>query len=122
MGITFFDGGEVARGWRWRTAKEGDVLPAEMETRHVFYTLRMIWNNTVPEHMEVGVDPIYYRWGPRHPRSYLLEAVRHLGRELSTRQDMTPEWQRELAQMASWFREDTFDEAFRMASPKIGWL
>lgn len=90
-------------GWQWR-AREGDLVPAAMETRHLFYTLRMIWNHTMPAHMTVGGNVKRWRFGDRHPMDYMGEAVVQVGAELFRRRDLAP-WQRDqLEQMARWLQ------------------
>lgn len=102
--ITVFTGTALIPGWRWHTAREGLLPPAEMETRHLFNTLRMIWNNFMPPSMRVGAVRLY-RFDPRtHPRRYLGEAILQIGRELFTRPDITPGMQIQLEQMAAFLR------------------
>lgn len=95
-----------APDWKWRTAREGDVAPADMVTRHLFYTLRMIWNNTMPPEAHVGNNIRYYRFSPAsHPESYVKEAIAYLGRELAERDDLAAWQQRELNSMAEYFKK-----------------
>lgn len=42
------------RTFKWRTAEGEWIAPEKMETRHLFYTLRMIWNHSVPAELRVG--------------------------------------------------------------------
>jgi hypothetical protein len=91
-------------GWRWRDRKGLLHAPSEMETRHLFYTLRMIWNNFMPAEMRVGSVRLY-RFGKIYTSKYFTEAIIALGKELSTRNDLELEWLSELEMMAAWFKE-----------------
>ena len=98
--LAVFSGTAVVPGWRWHTAREGLLPPAEMETSHLFHTLRMIWNNFMPPHMQVGAVRLY-RFNPRtHSRRYLGEAILQIGRELLRRPDITDGMLVQLEQMA----------------------
>ena len=96
-----------ATPWKWRSAQcngGGSLLPSEMSTRHLFYTLRMIWNHTMPEHMRVGFNARRYSSFPGYAQEYMAEAIRRIGGELSTRTDLAPFQKRELEQMATHLR------------------
>jgi hypothetical protein len=90
--------------WTWRDREGQRHTPASLETHHLFYTLRMIWNHVVPSHMRVGKVRLYIFSAKHYSPRYFAEAVAALGAELMTRQDVTPEWEVELAQMAEWLR------------------
>lgn len=98
--LAVFSGTAVVPGWRWRTAREGQLPPAEMETSHLFNTLRMIWNNHMPASMRVGAVRLFRFCPQRHPRHYLGEAILQIGRELMRRPDITPGMRVQLEQMA----------------------
>lgn len=97
--------GEIIPGWLWRTNREGDISPVHMETRHLFYTLRMIWNHTMPTSMRVGKEIRLYRFGARHSRQYMREAIVQIGAELFKRDDIAPWMREELDEMAAWLRD-----------------
>jgi hypothetical protein len=67
-----------------------EIFPSEMETRHLVFTLRMIYNHLVPAHMRV---PGGKRWGDidKMPVRYLQDSVRHMTAEVTKRPDLTPE-------------------------------
>lgn len=87
---------EISEPWVWRTASGESLLPEQMETRHVFNTLRMIWNHVAPE--DLRLHP-YRRYRSIYSREYMLEAVQHLATELAGRRDLTHLQQRELDEM-----------------------
>lgn len=80
----------------WKTKDSGVFLrPEDMETRHLFFTIRMIYNNTVPE--EYRHPPVrLYKFGAFYTTEYMAMAVRALLEELSTRDDITPYFKRSL--------------------------
>ncbi|WP_103035669.1 hypothetical protein [Castellaniella caeni] len=90
-------------GWAWRTRQGDHVQPRDMETRHLFFTLRMIWHNTMPRDAWVMAAPKLYRFGPSYTNEYLLEGIKHLTAELSARRDMQPEWADQLRRMIGYF-------------------
>lgn len=107
----------VSDPYRWRDRQGNFFLPSEMETRHLFFTLRMIWNNHFPSHMHVG-EVTLYRFPRRYTRQYFEATVYYLGRELVTRRDMAPEWEAQWKQMQSWFPDWEEVEQGRIGSPQ----
>ncbi|NML34544.1 hypothetical protein [Paraburkholderia antibiotica] len=89
-------------GWQWRDSKGEFHYPANMETRHLFYTLRMIWNNFMPADARVGAVKLY-EFGRFYTRDYLKQAIYRIAEELAKRDDMRPEWAAQLLQMRAWF-------------------
>jgi hypothetical protein len=67
----------------------------EMETRHLFYTLRMIWNHSMPEEAR---SPSYkrYTFGAFYTPWYMGDAIRAIIPELQTRADLTSAWRAEI--------------------------
>ncbi|QIG68910.1 hypothetical protein EVB71_058 [Rhizobium phage RHph_Y55] len=94
----FFD---VARPFRWRDRTGQDRLPEEMETRHLFFTVCMIWNH----HMPVKTHANYnrYTFGPYHNERYLQTAIRMLLPVLIMRKDRKPFMDARLKMMANTF-------------------
>lgn len=103
---------DIACGWKWRERTGARVSPSDMETRHLFYTLRMIWNNRMPEHMRVGAVRLY-DFGPHYTRDYFAQAILAIGRELRSRTDMKPEWARQYQRMQQWL----IDRPFALVPP-----
>lgn len=88
----------------WRTKDSGQYLrPCIMKTSHLFFTLRMIYNNTVPEiyrHPPVRL----YTFDSFYTKEYLTLAVIAMLMELSNRNDMTAYFKRALQ-----FMKDNID-------------
>lgn len=91
-----------ATEWHWRTHDGLQLRPVDMHTKHLFFTLRMIWNHRMPREMEVGHN--IKRWHLTYSVHYLAEAIVRMGRELAERHDL-PLWMHlELEQMADHLR------------------
>lgn len=89
-------------GWQWRD-KDGQFhYPANMPTRHLFYTLRMIWNNFMPSEARVGSVNLY-EFGRFYSRAYLADSIYRIAEELAKRDDMNADWSAQLAAMRRWF-------------------
>lgn len=71
----------------WLTHKGEAYYPSEMATPHLFYSLRMLWNNTVPPVFRVGKFK-RYKDIPTWSRDYVKLAIDELARELGTRDDL----------------------------------
>jgi len=93
----------VAQRFRWRMRDGEMIQPSEMRTTHLFYTLRMIWNNSVPEHARVGRVKMYH-FGPTYTTDYMREAVKSMGKELAERTDLPGSMRMELETMAGFLR------------------
>lgn len=91
--------GLVFGAFKWRTNHGVMLLPSEMETRHLYLTLRMIWNHSVPDRYQI--HPFKrYTFSAFYTKQYLAQAVRELGRELLSRNNLQGRWELELARMA----------------------
>lgn len=88
--------------WRDREGKFHRVQ--DMETRHLFYTLRMIWNHTMP--VSVQFRPFHqYHFDDFYTTAYMKAAIIHIGHELVNRKNIMPWWQRDLDKMAQYFAD-----------------
>lgn len=104
-------------GWKWRERTGVFVSPTDMETRHLFYTLRMIWNNSQPARMHVGHPVRLYSFRPFYTPRYFAEAIVAIGAELLTRTDMKTEWKAQLEQIRAWSAASSTVPATRPVSP-----
>lgn len=112
-----FLGFAPALNWRWRSNGGSQHYPADMETRHLFHTLRMIWNNVMPEAAWVGRIKLY-SFGPTYTDQYMREAVLNIGRELMSRDDLRPDWRAQLDQMAAWLSGTAWATAEGISGPR----
>jgi hypothetical protein len=89
--------------FQWKDKHDNFHFPSDMETRHLFYTLKMIWNHTMP--FEAKIVPYkLYDFGPYYTEEYLKKAIYYITIELSTRNDMKPNWQIELQRMIDYLK------------------
>lgn len=82
---------EITSNFRWRT-RSGDFVNIEdMDTHHLFYTVKMIWNHSVPE--QYKIKPFQqYRFPAIYTPKYIREATAAMLCELKTRDDITDYW------------------------------
>ena len=81
--------------FKWRDKRGQFHKPKNMETRHIFYTLRMIWNHSMPE--EAKIRPYReYDFNPFYTKEYMQFAVLALAMELSDRYDLSFKSQNQL--------------------------
>lgn len=79
---------EVSTDFKWRDRRGQFHYPKDMETRHLFFTVRMIWNHTVPDMYQI--KPFErYNFSSFYTSFYMGQAVRNILSELSTRNDLT---------------------------------
>ena len=110
-------GKEVKTPWRWRTSRGEFMLPSSMATEHLFYTLRMIWNHTMPPHLQVGHNIRRYKFGAFYTAEYFTNAIRSICCELSTR-ELKPAQLNELRMMLSVFEAHQLKLACEEVEPK----
>jgi len=76
--------GKIAKSFMWKSIK-GPIAPRDMETSHLFFVVRMLWNNCAPAHLKL--EP-YKRWKIHYSAEYQKEAVQQMLMELSKRPDV----------------------------------
>lgn len=92
-----------SRTFRWRDRKGNFHIPAQMETRHLFMTLVLIWNHTMSD--ECGIDYSgtwkhhRYNLGPHYDMDYLCIAICSIANELFTRDNLESSWKATLHKM-----------------------
>lgn len=89
----------------WRTGNNQCIPPVAMETKHIFYTLRMIWNHHMPEDAKIRPYKVYAHLGKTYTKEYLQCAIERLSAELATRSDLYPGLQDQLDQMTEYLRK-----------------
>lgn len=95
---------ELDTGFRWLASSGRRWDPSEMETRHLFNTIRMIWNHSAPDHLQF--KPFRrYMFSSFYSQEYFRDAVNALGAELSLREDMTAAQKRILREMGKRFEQ-----------------
>lgn len=89
----------VSKPFEWRDKQGNFHKVTEMNTSYLFNTLKMIWNNVVPE--DQRIMPCYlYNFGPNYTLEYMIEAIQAIVIELWARSDLNTFQLTALAKMA----------------------
>ncbi|KER02851.1 hypothetical protein LGZ99_17350 [Photorhabdus temperata] len=89
--------------WRWKTHSNELLTPSEMSTDHLFYTLRMIWNNFMPTGVRVG-DVKLYEFDAFYTPQYMKNAIKYIATELTHRDDIQSIHANEFQQIITWLQ------------------
>lgn len=92
---------ELATSFIWTTQTGEQIAVCDMETSHLFNTVRMIFNHSVPHAFRIEGG----RYDLRVPAQVRAEALRSMLIELSSRNDLTYYHKRRLQHMASVVRD-----------------
>jgi hypothetical protein len=80
-------GKHVATDFIWKTRNDEFLHPAQMHTKHLYHTLRMIWNHCAPDHLKI--HPYQkYRFGPYYTKEYMGKAIVAIYHELASRDNL----------------------------------
>ena len=82
----------------WKTRDNQYFSVKEMNTMHMFHTLVMIWNHSVPEPYKFRSFKEYV-FGPHYSNEYMAQAVGAMLLELSQRDDLPGPQQFKLAKI-----------------------
>ena len=86
--------------FEWRDRKGEMHQVQDMDTKHLFFTLRMIWNHSAP--ITMVIHPYTrYDFEPYYTAGYMGAAVRVMFSELILRRDLTPYFKKCLKHMYS---------------------
>ncbi len=110
--------------FRWLTNENQALTPQEMETLHLFHTVRLLWNHTVPEAHQLKP---FRQWGLTLDADEREEAMREMLAELGRRLDksaLTAAQQGELATIR--LKDKVWKAALKElsdeeADPDYGW-
>lgn len=79
----------LTKPFEWRDQHGNFHKITEMKTKHLFFTIRMIWNHSAEKHHRI--EPYKrYRFPDFYTREYIKQAVSAMSRELNNRDDLTP--------------------------------
>ena len=91
---------EAALPFMWKDRRHSFHAPSEMTTKHLFFTIRMIWNHSAPSNLIIHpYEP--YKFAAFYTNEYVAEAMFHIYNELMTRDDLMPYFIKCLDYMAS---------------------
>jgi hypothetical protein len=89
----------IVQPFQWRmSAGRGYISVKVMATRHLFNTLRMVWNMTMPADATLS-RVTYDGFGPEYTPAYLKQAITCIYSELLGRDDVTPAMLADLKKM-----------------------
>lgn len=71
----------------WRQSGGEWISVKVMETRHIYWTLVMIWNHSAPEVARLPIGNRYTHFAPEYTPQYMLKAFHELMREFYYRND-----------------------------------
>lgn len=98
-----------SKTFEWKDRGHNYHKPASMETRHLFMTLVMIWNHTMPTDALILQSGNWthhrYNLGSFYTTEYLAEAIGALAKELFTRGNLEASWQATLAKMSLYLQQ-----------------
>lgn len=84
---------------KWRTSGGKSTRVTDMETTHLFYTIRLLWNTYMPEPLALGTQKVSYFTVELYTHTYLKEVIRAMYKELGIRQDLDWDLEGQLEQM-----------------------
>jgi hypothetical protein len=90
--------------YRWLAKNGRKLLPSEMETSHLFYVIRMIWNNSMPEDAKIEPYVKYtdiLEWTPK----YVKDSLTNIIEELKSRKDVDVAWASDFNKMYNYFSD-----------------
>lgn len=116
MKVTLKPDYDVSHTWRWKDKKHNFYKPKDMTTQHLFNTLKMIWNHTMP--VKVGVYT-QYKFPEFYTDAYMKQAIKYMALELVRRNDLYPSSQMQLRFMVNWLARNQIGfEGFNWLLPK----
>lgn len=88
--------------WRDRTGLMHYI--DDMSTTHLFYTLRMVWNHSMPKEMHIGGNTQKYVFTNFYTSQYMMQACFYIILALNNRTDLLYKLQKEFQQMKDYFK------------------
>jgi len=86
--------------FRWTTNDGLKLRPIIMETRHLYFSIAMIWHHTMPPAAKL-FNHKKYSFGPQFTEEYLELSIKILLFELATRDDLEDRWRINIQKMMS---------------------
>lgn len=84
---------------KWKTSNGQSTKVTNMDTKHLFYIIRLLWNTYMPEPLALGTQKVSYFNVELYTHSYLKEVIQAMYKELGTRQDLDWDLEGQLEQM-----------------------
>lgn len=83
----------------WCTSAGAKMSPADMETKHIYSTIRLLWNSYMPRPLSVGTYKAVWFNPELYTAEYLSAIIPALYSELLTRDNLLASHKAELANM-----------------------
>jgi len=93
--------------FRWKDKQDNFHNPHNMETRHLFFTVRMICNHSMPMKLRPYNE---YRFDRFYTKEYMERTIRILIPILVEREDIKQQWLEELFAMVDWLARNQVPE------------
>lgn len=84
---------------KWITSNGEKTALTDMDTKHLFYTLRLLYNSFMPRDLSIGTYKQSYFTPSLYTSEYLLQLVPKMYGELISRTDLSYFYQQQLANM-----------------------
>lgn len=78
---------ELAEPYKWKCNDGRRLTVQEMETKHLFNTIKMIWNHCCPANLQLTP---FKQWNLNIEPNYAKHGVQLMLEELATRKDIKP--------------------------------
>ncbi len=75
---------KIEKQWAWRDRHGNFTIPSAMSTRHLYHTLKMIWNNSMPEVAKIH-PVLQYSFNGFYTSAYMKIACVKMLEELGKR-------------------------------------
>lgn len=83
----------------WLTSAGRKTKIEEMDTCHLFYTLRLVWNTLMPRPLSVGTYKAVYFQPDLYTPEYWTSVLPDMYSELQSRSDLPARYKKQLANM-----------------------
>lgn len=80
----------LVKEYEWRDSRGNFHKINDMETRHLFHVVRMVWDHSMPKEWQTKW-PRRYRFPPFYSLDYMALTIRLMLPALLHRRDLTPE-------------------------------
>ena len=84
---------------KWKTSAGSSTELTDMETSHLFYTIRLVWNSFMPRPLSVGTYKAVWFNTELYTSKYLTKLLPALYKELLARDNITDRHKQQLEDM-----------------------
>lgn len=102
---------KITESFKWKDKFNNFYFIDSMQTHHLWFTLRMIWNHTMPENAKIYPYQ-RYDFSSFYTEEYFKQAIRFITIELSKRTDMKNKWKNELQRMIDYLKINQVERSY----------